>query len=136
VTERVELVAAALRRDLEDIDLYAQFLQTTLETALPAGVLEVERAPSLSDKVRGRPGRVVRLRVTLGDRRYVLSATRGTPRGEVVHVVRGMELYHDDLPLDAWAHQLATALSAHAEANARTAQALARVTDPRGALEE
>ncbi|MGZ6804205.1 MAG: hypothetical protein ACXVGH_02290 [Mycobacteriales bacterium] len=131
---RVELVAAALRRDLSDLDLYAHFLQATLEESLPPGMLEVTRDPSLSDRLRGRPGPVASLAVTVEDRRYVLHPHRGAPRAEVVHVVRGLELDHDDLPLDAWITRLAEALSRHAESNARAAEALARITDPSGAL--
>ena len=131
---RVELVAAALRRDLSDLDLYAHFLQATLEESLPPGMLEVTRSPSLSDRLRGRPGPVASLAVTVEDRRYVLHPHRGAPRAEVVHVGRGLELDHDDVPLDAWIAQLAGALSRHAESNARAAEALARITDPSGAL--
>ncbi|MDP9181792.1 MAG: hypothetical protein M3P04_03300 [Actinomycetota bacterium] len=48
-------------------------------------------------------------------------------------VVRGLELDHDDVPLDEWVHRLAEALTRHAATNARAA-ALARVTDPSGSL--
>lgn len=131
---RVELIAAALHRDLADLDMYANFLQNTLEAALPVGLLEVERRQSVSDRLRGRPGSVVSLSVLLEDRRYVLHPHRGAPRAEIVHVVRGLALDHDDVPLDAWITRLAAALSAHAQGNARAAQALARITDPFGAL--
>lgn len=131
---RVEVVAAALRRDLDDLDLYAHFLQSTLESALPSGLLEVERRQSVTDRLRGRAGSVVSLAVTLDDRRYVLHPHRGAPRAEIVHVVRGLELDHDDVPLDTWITQLATALSRHAHDNARAAEALARITDPTGTL--
>jgi hypothetical protein len=132
--ERVELVAAVMRRHLEDLDMYAQFLSSTLQEALPPGVLEVERRPSVADRLRGRPGAVTRLSVTLGDRRWVLHPHRGAPRAEVVHVVRGMELDHDDLALDAWIGQVSRALAEQAETSARAADALARVTDPGGAF--
>lgn len=131
---RVELIAAALRRDLADLDLYAHFLQNTLEEALPDGLLEVERRQSVGDRLRGRPGSVMSLSVTLADRRYVLHPHRGAPRAEIIHVVRGLALDHDDVPLDTWITRLAAALNTHAEGNARAAQALARITDPSGAL--
>jgi len=132
---RVELVAAALRRDLDDLDLYAHFLQNTLEVALPAGILEVERKQSLSDRVKGRPGVVVQLVVTLGDRRFVLLPHRGATRALVIHVVKDMELDHDDVGLDEWITRLAAALTTHAQSNARAAAVLARVTDPSGAFD-
>lgn len=132
---RVELVAAALRRDLLDLDLYAHFLESTLEGALPPELVEVSRNPSVADRLRGRPGPVSRLAVTLGDRVFVLHPHRGAPRAQVVHVVRGLELDHDDVALDAWVTRLATALTTLAADNARAAAVLARVTDPSGALD-
>ena len=131
---RVELVAAQLRRHLDDLDLYAHFLQNTLEQALPDGLLEVTRRQNLGDRLKGRPGTVLKLSVTLGDRRYVLHPHRGAPRAEVVHVVRGLELDHEDVALDTWISQLAAALSLRADSNARTAEALARITDPSAPL--
>ena len=134
-TPRVELVAAGLRRDLEDLDMYAQFLQNTLEFALPGGLLEVERRQSLADRLKKRPGTVIELAVTLGDQRYVLHPHRGAPRAQIVHVVRGLELDHEGVTLDVWVHQLAQALMKHAKTHARTAAVLARVTDPSGSLD-
>lgn len=131
---RVEVIASALRRDLDDLDMYAHFLQNTLEEALPSGLLVIERRQSVADRLRGRPGSVASLSVTLDDRRYVLQPHRGAPRAEIVHVVRGLELDHDEVALDIWIHRLAVALSRHAESNARTAQALAHITDPTAGL--
>jgi hypothetical protein len=132
---RVELLASALRRDLDDLDLYAHFLQNTLEAALPPELVAVERTQSVSDRLRGRPGTVTRLSVLLGDRRYVLHPRRGAPRAEVVHVVKGLALDHEDVPLDEWITRLAEALSRYAVDSARAADVLARVTDPGSAFD-
>lgn len=131
----VELVGAALRRDLDDLDMYAHFLESTLEGALPPALLQVERQTSLADRVRHRPGPVTRLAVNLGDRRYVLHQARGQPRAEIVHLVKGLELDHAEVPLDVWIRQLAQALTTHAAGNARAAAVLARLTDPTRTLD-
>lgn len=132
---RLELVAAVLRRDLDDVDLYAHFLQNMLAEALPPELVRIERRPSLADRLAKRPGPVARLSVLLGDRSYVLYPRRGAPRAEVVHVVKGMELDHAEVGLDTWIEQLAAALTRHASTNARAAQVLARVTDPGRSLD-
>ena len=119
---RVEVAAAASRRDLNDLDMYGHFLQSTVEEALPSSLLLIERHQSVAGRLRRRPGWVVSLSVTLDDRRYVLQPHRGAPRAEIVHVIRGLELDHDEVALDIWINQLVIALSRHAEGNARVAR--------------
>ncbi|MCW2621529.1 MAG: hypothetical protein JWL64_1131, partial [Frankiales bacterium] len=100
-----------------------------------AGLVEVDRQQSVADRLRGRSGVVTRLSVSLGDRRYVLHPRRGAPRAEVVHVVKGLALDHDEVSLDVWTSRLAAALTGYAADSARTAELLARVTDPGGAFD-
>ncbi|HEY0558785.1 MAG: hypothetical protein JWM48_1705 [Mycobacterium sp.] len=125
----VLVLAAALRMQRADLDLYAGFLQNTLEVALPPELVTVERAPSMADRLRKRPGPVAQIAVTLGDRRYVLTGG-SPPRAEIVHHVRGIDLDRTELPLDAFATALATAIGERAASDARAAAALARLTDP------
>ncbi|MFF0214326.1 hypothetical protein [Streptomyces vinaceus] len=54
----VELLAAALRRDSADLDLYGAVLTAKLTDALPAGAVRVTRWRSLGQRLAGRPGAV------------------------------------------------------------------------------
>lgn len=121
------MVAAALRQDAADVSDYAAALTVTLADALPAGCVTVERARSMGDKMRGREGRVRRVVVRLGEHALSLSAQHGQPVAEVHHEVRGVVLSREQVSLDSWLDTLARELVAHAEANARAAQALRRL---------
>jgi hypothetical protein len=121
------LVAAALRQDAADVATYAAVLTGTLADALPPGCVTVERTRTLSDKMRGRDGQVHRVVVRLGERTLSLSAQHGSPVAEVHHEVRGVVLSRDRVSLDAWLEALAHELVAHADANARAADALRRL---------
>ena len=131
---RVEVVAAALRRDLDDLELYAAFLESTLAHALPEDLVEIERKQSLGDRLKGKAGKVAQIAVTLEELRFVLQPGRHRAKAEIVHVIRGLELDHDEVPLDVWITRLATSLSDYAATHARAASALARITDPLGTL--
>lgn len=120
-------VAAALRRDARDAATYARVLTETLGDALPPGWVAVERDRSLSDRMRGRPGTVRRLVIRLGDRVLSLSVEGDLARTEIAHEVRGVVLSRDEVSLDAWVEDLARRVTAHAEDNARAAEALRRL---------
>lgn len=123
----IDMVAAALRRDSADLELYAKVLTGSLADALPAGSVTSERKRSVGDRLAGREGRVERLEVTLDDRRLILTLAHGRPQGEVATVVRGVVLSRTPVELDAWAAELATALARRAEADARARAALERL---------
>jgi hypothetical protein len=118
-----DMVAAALRRDSADVATYAQVLTGSLAEALPPGCVIVERERSLGDRLRGREGRPSSVVVKLGDR--TLSLSGGV--AEIRHEVRGVVLSRDEVALDVWVATLARELVAHAEANARAAEALRRL---------
>jgi hypothetical protein len=122
-----DMVAAALRQDAADVATYASVLTGTLADALPPGCVVVERDRSLSDKLKGREGRPSRIVVRLGDRTLFLAAAHGRPVAEIHHEVRGVVLSRDQVPIDAWIEALARELIAHADANARAADALRRL---------
>jgi hypothetical protein len=121
------LVAAALRQDAADVATYAGVLTGTLADALPPGCVTVERTRTMTDKMRGRDGRVRRVVVRLGERTLSLSARDGSPVAEIHHEVRGVVLSRDQVSLDAWLEILAHELVALADANARAAEALRRL---------
>ncbi len=123
----IELLAAALRRDAADLDMYAQVLTGSLADALPPGSVELARKRSVSDRLSGRPGTVERLEVSLDDRRLILVLAHGRPQGEVATVVRGVVLSRKQVALDEWVHELATAVALRAESDARARAALEKL---------
>lgn len=124
----LDMVAAALRADSADVALYARVLTESLADALPPGCVAVERARTMADRLHGRPGQVSRITVRLGERVLALDVPPGRPpNGEVCHEVRGVVLSRQPVGVHEWAGELARALLAHAEQNARAAQALRRL---------
>jgi len=124
----VHALAAALRADAGDLDVYATVLTDTLADALPAGMVEVERDRSVSDRLRGRHGRAVAVRVRLDDTTLELLAGRpGRPEARVVKEVRGVVISRQEVPLATWAELLAQHLAAQAAASAQASAALGRL---------
>lgn len=123
----LDMVTAALRADSSDIAIYARVLTESLGESLPAGWVEVERRPSMSDRMKGRPGPVTKITVRVGDQVLTLGMSRGAPAAEICKEVRGVVLSRQQVPIDKWAAELAKALVGHAEQNAATAQALRRL---------
>lgn len=122
----VELLAAALRRDTADLDLYAKVLSVTLADSLPPGAVQVERKRTMADRVAGREGSVTGLDVALGEQRLGLRMDRGRMTGEVSKEVRGIVLSRKQVGLDEWITALARALADMAESSARAREALER----------
>ena len=97
----VDLVAAALAADgdLSDVAMFTRVLTRSFADVLPAGVLEVEQTRSLGDRLAGRPGTPVALRLTFPERRLELRAAAGWPEASVQHVVRGVVLSRAEVPV-------------------------------------
>lgn len=123
----LDMVAAALRADSSDIAIYARVLTDSLGDSLPAGCVTVDRDQSMSDRMRGRPGKVTKITVRLGEQVLTLSIQRGLPVAEICREVRGIVLSRQPVPVDQWAAELARALLGHAEQNAATAEALRKL---------
>jgi hypothetical protein len=123
----IDMLAAALRRDSADLEVYARVLTESLADALPAGSVTSEHKRSVSDRLAGREGRVERIEVSLDDRRLILALAHGRPQGEVATVVRGVVLSRTPVPLDAWVAELATALARRARSDARARAALEKL---------
>jgi hypothetical protein len=122
----VELLAAALRRDTADLDLYAKVLSVTLADSLPSGAVQVERKRTMADRMAGREGAVTSIDVALGEQRLGLRLDRGRMTGEVCKEVRGIVLSRQQVGLDAWIALLARALAATAASSACAREALER----------
>jgi hypothetical protein len=123
----IDVLAAALRRDAADLELYAKVLTGSLADALPPGAVALARRRTVGDRLAGREGRLEKLDVALDDRRLTLTLTQGRPQGEVATVVRGVVLSRTPVALDAWVAELAAALAARARSDARARAALERL---------
>jgi hypothetical protein len=123
----LDMVAAALRADSSDIAIYARVLTDSLGDSLPPGCVAIDRDQSMSDRMRGRPGKVTKITVRLGEQVLTLAIQRGLPVAEICREVRGIVLSRQQVPIDQWAAELARALVGHAEQNAATAQALRKL---------
>ncbi|MFD8796583.1 hypothetical protein [Streptomyces vinaceus] len=122
----VELLAAALRRDSADLDLYGAVLTAKLADALPAGAVRVTRLRSLGQRLAGRPGAVTEVGVLLGDLRFSLFTHEGRLTAEICHEVRDVVLSRRPVGLDEWLAALARELSRAAASNARARTAVER----------
>jgi hypothetical protein len=125
--QQLELVMAGLRADSSDIAIYAKVLTESLGDSLPPGCVSVERARSMSDRAKNRPGTVTKVSIRLGEKSLTLGTHRGAPVAEICHEVRGIVLSRNQVPIAEWAAELARALVAHAEQNAQAATALRRL---------
>ncbi len=122
----VELLAAALRRDRADLDVYTNVLSASLADSLPPGAVRVRRRRSLAQRVAGREGSVTELDVALGERRLSLRMDRGRVTGEICHEVRGVVLSRRPVGLDEWINVLARSLADAAASNVRAREAIER----------
>ncbi|MEU1365076.1 hypothetical protein ABZ454_02965 [Streptomyces sp. NPDC005803] len=123
----IDMLAAALRQDLADLEIYARVLTDSLADALPSGSVTFERRRSMSDRLSGRKGSVSKVEVSLDDRRLILDLSLGCPRARVVTVVHGVVLSNRPMALDEWATELATVIARRAESDSRARAALQKL---------
>ena len=124
----VTMLAAALRADARDVATYAAVLAATLEDTLPPGTVEVERKRSMSDRLAGRAGTVVRLRAHLDDAVLELEpAPGGTPRTRVISEVGGVVISRREVRLEEWTRTLAERLAEQARASEASRLAVQRL---------
>jgi hypothetical protein len=122
------LLVAALRTDRADVESYHRVLSETLGSALPPGMVEVTRRRTFADRVAGRDGQAVSVRVTTPDRVLVLSAGKhGGVSAEIHQVVRGVVISRKQAAIDDWLAALARELTTLAERDARARDALSRL---------
>ncbi len=128
----LEVLAAELRRRSDDLSLYAGFLLSTLSSALPPELVDVERKGSVLGRLRGAEAPVVAATVRLGDQGFTLRRERmGAPAVATIrHESGGIALRTETVDLDEWSHRLAAALGAYADRHAGAAEALRRFTLP------
>jgi hypothetical protein len=117
----VDLLAAALRAERADLDLYERVVLGALSEALPQGVVEVTRVRSVADRLAGRPGRVQAIAVELGEHRLELAGGHRGLVATVTRKVRGVSISRKEVTIEEWTKLLAEhlALVAARDATAR-----------------
>jgi len=126
--EDVDAIAAALRADTADLEVYADVLTTSLSDALPSEMVTVERSRSLGDRVSGRSGAVRRIVVHLGEWELTLSRPgRGSLAAHARQKVRGVVISNREVPVDEWVRLLASGLARRAKESAAARAALGRL---------
>lgn len=124
----IEMVAASLRADANDLDTYTGVLLNNLGDAFPTDMVEVDRARSIADRVAGRPGEVSAVRINFDDTSLQLQRGKGgKPQGLVVTRVGGVTISRKEVPLAEWSRQLADRLIISAAHSREAAASLERL---------
>jgi hypothetical protein len=124
----VDALAAALRADSADLEVYARVLSSSLVDALPAGMVEISRDQSMRDRLAGRPGTVRSLQIGFGEVTLELSRGRaGEPVARAARAVRGVIISSREISVDEWTRLLADQLTLRARDSAAARAALARL---------
>lgn len=126
-TSVVDLVAAAIRSDTSDLDVYHRVLSATVSEMLPAGMVEVDRERSMKDRMAGREGRATSIRIRLGDRTLELVAQHGRLVATSAREVRGVVISRQEVSVAEWTQQLAQYLAQLAAENADARLALSKL---------
>lgn len=118
---RVGVAGAMARQYAADQRQFLEELARMLESALPGEAEVGYRGGLFSRKT------VQRVSVTLGDNRYTLEDPgRGPLRALRTHVVRGIALKSEPLPVEQWLEELGAGLDQLAATNAAAREALGR----------
>jgi hypothetical protein len=126
----IDLLAAALRADAGDIDTLVRVLTATLGDTLPAGIVDVQRDRSVSDRLSGRDGTAVAVTISTTDTRLHLahgSRRGGAVTANVQRIVRGVVISRRDVDVDEWLRSLAAVVADLATRNAAAREALGRL---------
>jgi hypothetical protein len=125
--DTVELVASALSAsaDFSDVAMFTRVFTRSFAEALPGDMVQVDHDRTLGDRLAGRPGTPVALRITFPERRLELRAAHGWPEAEVQHVVRGVVLSRRTVSVEEWLRTLAAELTDLAARNSAARSALA-----------
>ncbi len=119
---QLDLLAASLRADAADAVMWMRVLGTKLAATLPARVT-LHRGGMLHQ------GSVDALAVDLGTWRFALRSDRGQPIAERTHLVRGIALKTETLPLDLWLAALTEALAELAATGERERRAILQLLE-------
>lgn len=124
----LHMMIAALRADRSDVESYSRVLTMTLGDALPTGMVEIEYRRSMADRVSGKPGQPVAVRVHGAERDLELrQGKRGGVEAEVRTIVRDVTISRKAIGIDEWLTLLADELTKLAARDAAARAALARL---------
>ena len=128
--DALQPLAALISRQASDVEVYAGFLYSTLAESMPAGMVQIERKTSMSDRLRGREGTVVGTSLRLGEQRFILQRKAiGAPsQAMIAHEVGGIVLSRTEVSLADWSQALTRALAQLAQHNAGLAHTLQRLS--------
>jgi hypothetical protein len=115
-----DMLAASIRADAAELGTFLNVLGRKLLSALPGQVncIHEKKRFRESDKVR-------RIELSLEDLRFEIEDAGGRLVAMVSHVVRGMRLRSDEVPLDVWIEQLSRKLAEAAANSAKSRDAIA-----------
>jgi hypothetical protein len=119
----LELLAASLRADARDLEMFIEVLAVKLEGALPQRTQVVRRSPRLFSKRK----RVERISVDLGEERLLLDRTATGLEMRHARRVRGVVVRSEVLELDEWIGVLVRALTQEVDTSTHGHGAIARL---------
>jgi plasmid stability protein len=123
----LHMMIAALRADRTDVESYSRVLTNMLGDALPNGMVDVEYRRSMGDRVSGKPGQAVAVRVRAPERELELRQGRHGVEAEVRTVVRNVVISRKQVPIDEWLVVLAEELNKLAARDAVAREVLSRL---------
>jgi hypothetical protein len=119
---RTELFAASLRADMTDLKTFLDALAVKLEGSLP-DYTRVTRQGSFFSRERS----VKEIAVSLGEYQYRIGREKqGSLIAIRAHVVRGIVLKTEQIPVDQWIDELSEALAQLASRSAQSRAVLER----------
>jgi hypothetical protein len=117
-----DLVAASLRKDSDDLEVFHEVLAEKLQQALPRGAVVVRRAGLLP--AGRRP--LAELSVELGGQRFLAARRAGRFEHRIARTVRGIALKTEEVAFPAWLDGLSRAVWELAQTSEETRRALER----------
>ncbi|HEX7659094.1 MAG TPA: hypothetical protein VF444_06390 [Pseudonocardiaceae bacterium] len=123
----MHMVIAALRTDRADVESYSRVLTNMLGDALPEGMVEVDHRRSVGDRVSGRPGQPVAVRVYAPERELELRQGRHGVEAEVRTVVHKVVISRKQVAIDEWLVVLADELKKLAARDSAAREVLSRL---------
>lgn len=124
----MHMMVATLRADRGDVESYGRVLTNVLGDALPAEMVEVDYRRTMADRMSGKPGQAIAVRVRAPERELELrQGKRGGIEAEVRSVVRGVVISRKQVGIEEWLQILAQELNALAARDAAARDVLARL---------
>ena len=119
---QVEMFAASLRSDYTDVNAFLEALAAKFEGSLPTHTRVVRQSGLFA---REHP--VKQIVLTLGEFQYSINRERQGPLlAQRAHMVRGIVLRNEEIPVEQWIEEVAESLAQLAAYNAQARDALSR----------